>query len=123
MTTDITCAELYTALKYRIVADHFGTRRYYNSAGELHRVEGPAIEWANGSKEWRQNGKLHRDVGPAVVFRDGTYAWYQNGLTHRTDGPAVKLANGTYAWYLHGVEYTKSEYHTALKAMGIQNDR
>ncbi len=27
--------------------------------GVLHRVDGPAIEWASGSKEWWLNGKLY----------------------------------------------------------------
>ncbi len=46
--------------------------------GELHRVNGPAIEWANGSKEWWLNGKLHRTDGPAIEWTNGTKYWYLN---------------------------------------------
>ena len=54
MTTD---AELFDALKYRVdISPLTGTRRYYNTAQLLHREDGPAIDWPNGSKEWYQNG-------------------------------------------------------------------
>ena len=51
MTTE---ADVYDALKYRVdVSPITGTRRYYNHAGQLHREDGPAIEWAGGEREWR----------------------------------------------------------------------
>lgn len=28
---------------------------------------------------WRMNGKLHRDDGPAVIYPDGTKEWWLNG--------------------------------------------
>ena len=31
-----------------------------------------------GVKEWRINGKLHREDGPAVEYPDGTKLWYYN---------------------------------------------
>ena len=34
--------EVFEALKYHVEVDGFGTRRYYNSAGQLHREDGPA---------------------------------------------------------------------------------
>jgi len=40
--------------------------------GNLHREDGPAIEWADGSKEWWINEKLHREDGPAIEWADGT---------------------------------------------------
>ena len=64
MATD---AELYEALKYRVVVDRHGTRRYYNDAGLLHREDGPAVVWRDGDLEWYQNGQRHRDVDPAVA--------------------------------------------------------
>jgi len=36
--------------------DADGTRRWYKNE-ELHRVDGPAVESADGSKEWWINGK------------------------------------------------------------------
>jgi hypothetical protein len=52
---------------------------YYNNKGELHRDDGPAIEYANGYKEWYKNGKLHRDDGPAVEYVNGDKEWWLNG--------------------------------------------
>jgi hypothetical protein len=36
--------------------------------GKLHREDGPAVEYADGSKKWYLNGKLHREGGPAVEY-------------------------------------------------------
>ena len=48
MTTE---AELFNALKYRVtVSPVTGTRRYYNNKHQLHRDEGPAVEYADGIK-------------------------------------------------------------------------
>ena len=37
-----TLAELYSALKYRVVVEPDGTRKYYNAQGYLHCEDGPA---------------------------------------------------------------------------------
>ena len=59
--------EVFNALKYRIeVDDDDGSRHYYNTNGELHRTDGPAVEWSNGAKFWYHNDRLHRTDGPAV---------------------------------------------------------
>jgi hypothetical protein len=52
-----------------------GSKRWYDSDGELHRDDGPAIESANGSKWWYQHGYIHRDDGPAVEYTSGTKLW------------------------------------------------
>lgn len=45
-----------------------------------------------GNKFWyNNNGLLHRVDGPAVEYSDGTELWFMNGLRHRTDGPAIKM--------------------------------
>ncbi|MDE1834887.1 MAG: hypothetical protein KGH64_06140, partial [Candidatus Micrarchaeota archaeon] len=66
------------------------------------RTDGPAIEYANGDKEWYLNGQCHRTDGPAIERAYGYKAWYLNGQCHRTDGPAVEYANGDKYWYLDG---------------------
>ena len=33
----------------------------------------------NGRIEWRLDGKLHREDGPAVIWPDGTKYWCKNG--------------------------------------------
>jgi hypothetical protein len=72
---------------------------YRNKNTQLHRLDGPAIEYSDGTKEWHQNDQLHRTDGPAIEFVNGTKKWYQNGKRHRTDGPAVEYPNGTKEWH------------------------
>lgn len=33
-----------------------------------------------GNKRWHLNGELHREDGPAIEFADGTISWYLNGV-------------------------------------------
>ena len=87
---------VFDSLKYRIETDERGTRRYYNSAGQLHRLD-----------------------GPAVVYAGGANAWYQNGLRHRTDGPAVECADGTKRWYINGVRLTEAEFNQAVTTCAV----
>jgi hypothetical protein len=111
-------AELFNTLKYRIVVNPAtGTRRYYNHANQLHREDGPAIEYSDGAKCWYRNGKLHREDGPAVIYHNGTRKWLLNGIPHRTDGPAVE--SGSYCeWHIWGTRYTEEKYRQRLKTLG-----
>ena len=109
--------ELFDALRYHVEVDSYGTRRYYNSANQLHRESGPAVEYKDGEKRWYRNGLLHRIEGPAVEWADGTKLWYQNGLPHRTDGPAVELSNGGMEWWIDGEELTESEFNQRVKLL------
>ena len=84
--------EVFNALKYRVVVNEYGTRRYYNAAGQKHREHGPAVEHANGSK-----------------------FWYQNDQCHRTDGPAIEWWNGIKEWYINGEELTEAEFNQRVK--------
>ena len=52
---------------------------YYYLDNELHRIDGPAIEWNSGSKLWYQNNKLHRINGPAIERVNGDKYWYYEG--------------------------------------------
>ena len=45
-----------------------GSTEYKNEQGLFHREDGPAIEYTDGAKEWRQYGKLHRLDGPAIDY-------------------------------------------------------
>ena len=70
----------------------------------LHCEDGPAVEFADGSKIWYLNGERHREDGPAIEFAIGTKKWYLNGELHREDGPAVEHSYGKKEWYLNGVK-------------------
>ena len=48
------------------------------------------------------NEEYHRLDGPAIEFFNGDKEWYQNGLLHRIDGPAVECANGEKYWHYKG---------------------
>ena len=94
-----------------------GTLRYYNAQGQLHRVHGPAVEYSDGSYEWRYHGLLHRLDGPAVESSDVYREWCQNGRRHRLDGPAVEWTNGSKFWYINGVWLTKATWHRQVASM------
>ncbi len=58
-----------------------------------------------GGKEWRLRGELHRIDGPAAEWLNGTKMWYQHNKLHREDGPAIENANGNKQWYLQDAHY------------------
>jgi len=64
----------------------------------------------DGARRWYQNGELHRTDGPAIEWPDGNRYWLQNNELHRTDGPAIERASGGGYWYLRGKEYLFEEY-------------
>jgi hypothetical protein len=79
--------------------------RYWFFNGKEHREDGPAIEWADGTKYWYLLGKRHRLDGPAVEYVDGTKEWWIDNQLHRINGPAIEYASGGKEWVIHG------EYH------------
>ena len=52
---------------------------WFNEENQLHRLDGPAFECANGDKSWYKEGKRHREDGPALERPDGSKYWYLNG--------------------------------------------
>ena len=79
---------LVELLTLTVDADEHGTRWYYNSVHQLHRL-------------W----------GPAVIRPSGTRVWYQNDQLHRTTGPAIEYADGRRSWYVDGKKLTEQEFH------------
>lgn len=56
-----------------------------------------------GDKVWRlSNGDIHRENGPAVEYTDGSKAWWTNGKRHRAGGPAIDFSNGHKEWWSNG---------------------
>jgi len=91
-----------TKEKTRVEIDRWGNKFYCNKNNKFHRLDGPAIEYSEGTKYWCQNGEYHRLDGPAVEYSDGGKAWLQNGKLHRLDGPAVELSDRTREWWFKG---------------------
>ena len=63
------------------------------------------------------SGRRHRLDGPAVERADGTREWWANGQRHRLDGPANLLADGSREWWLHGVRLTEAEHAEIVARM------
>lgn len=82
--------------------------RYENENRKLHREDGPARIYYDGSEEWWENEVPHRVDGPAFVwiYETGiTRRWIINGVAHREDGPAIEYSDGEKHWYINGVEH------------------
>jgi antitoxin component YwqK of YwqJK toxin-antitoxin module len=60
------------------------------------------VENFNGIKFWYKNGELHRDDGPTIEYPSGRKAWYKNGQLHRENGPAIECSDGRKYWYKNG---------------------
>ena len=104
--------------------DKKGTKRYYSDRGMtiLHREDGPAVEWFEGSKYWYINGKLHREDGPACEWADGSKFWYLNSKYHREDGPAIEYADGEKLWYINDKELTEEEFNARMNPVELTLD-
>ena len=69
----------------------------------------------DGTKFWFLDGDLHREDGPAIEYPDGSKHWCLNGKLHREDGPAFESFTGTKEWWLNGIIYSEEEYYNQLK--------
>lgn len=61
--------------EYRVTVGEYspGTIRFYKpGTDDLHRLDGPAEECADGNKYWYQDNKFHRIDGPAIEYADGS---------------------------------------------------
>lgn len=80
-----------------------GTVFWYRN-DELHRTDGPAIQYQSGENHYYQHGRLHRPDGPAIEFVNGDCFWFQNDKLHRLDGPAIDYVDGVKLWYYEDQE-------------------
>jgi len=95
-----------------IKIDEYGNKYYYSDAAMkiLHRIDGPAIEFADGYKAWHVNDKLHRLDGPAIEHSSGYKEWWVDGKIHRLDGPAIEYTDGNNLWYIDGKYLSEKEF-------------
>lgn len=59
----------------------------------------------SGSEIWHRvdhPNVIHRDDGPAITWDDGSRFWYYDGVNHNENGPSVIYANGQMHWHYHG---------------------
>jgi len=69
--------------------DHYGVKRYFLN-DKLHREDGPALEYNDGTKYWFLNGKLHRADGPAVEWGSGHKEWWIKGRVFPSEQEMIK---------------------------------
>jgi len=108
-------ATLLIMQTYKVTVDEYKTIRWYNDKDQLHRLDGPACEWADGDKEWWVKGKFHRLDGPAIEYTNGHKEWLVDGKRHRLDGPAFECANGYKAWYVKGKILTEEKFNEYIE--------
>ena len=100
---------------YKVTVYEDKTICWYNDKDRLHRLNGPAIEHADGDKSWYVNGKRHRLDGPAIEYASGYKEWWVEGKRHRLDGPAIEWADGNKVWYVEGKFMTEKEFNEYIK--------
>jgi hypothetical protein len=103
-------------MKYTVEVDEKGSVFFFKeNTTILHRENGPAVEWANGDKEYHTNGDLNRLDGPAIEHRTGKKQWWVNGKRHNENGPAITFTDGTVEYWLNGkYYYLKSDWEEEL---------
>ena len=100
---------------YKVIVDRNKNIYWYNDKDEYHRLDGPAFEYADGSKEWFFNGKRHRLDGPAFEYADGSKEWFFNGKRHRLDGPAIEWLDDYKEWWVNDKQMTEEEFNEYIK--------
>ena len=92
-----------------ILISEYGNKYYYSDKEMkvLHREDGPAIEWSNGTKSWYRDGKRHREDGPAIETLSGFKEWWVEGneLTEAEFKARKAPCNGKKV-VVDGIEYT-----------------
>jgi len=72
----------------------------------------------NGYKMWFKDNQLHREEGPALEYPDGTKFWYIRDRLHRLDGPAIESPDGEKSWYYQDEEIacsSQQEFERLIK--------
>ena len=90
-----------------------GLKTWHDENNKLHRDgDEPAMIYPpNGKcKIWYFHGLVHRENGPAKIWNDGSKEWWVNGKPHRLDGPAMMESRSgqpkAYMWFIEGKEMT-----------------
>ncbi|NVM37763.1 MAG: hypothetical protein HWN81_19385 [Candidatus Lokiarchaeota archaeon] len=66
--------------------------------------------------EWYLGDKLHKENGPAVIFADGTQEWWIDGKRHREDGPAFIFPNGQKKYFIEGKNISEDDFYAMIEA-------
>jgi hypothetical protein len=80
---------------------------YLNDEGLRHRIDGPAVIYADGREQYWVDGKLHRIGAPAIIEHH-CVVYCKNGLQHREDGPSLIFNDGYEEFWIDGVQQPKN---------------
>lgn len=70
---------------------------------------------------WYVNGKLHREDGPAIEWKDGSQGWFVEGKCHCETGPAIQNADGKNQWFIHNISISEEDYQVWCKNQAKNN--
>ena len=73
------------------------------------KVYSDRTEWYN------LEDQLHREDGPAMEYENGYKAYYLSGKLHREDGPAIEWGNEYKSYFINGKKLTEEEFNTRTK--------
>lgn len=96
----------------------FYDKVYYDMIGQFTIKSFPKSHGAINNHEyytlWKTvDGNLHRENGPAIEFWIGPTknVYYKNGEMHRTNGPAfIDAHDALYEYYLNDIQYSLKDY-------------
>ncbi len=61
---------------------------------------------------YNEQKQLHREDGPAVEYPNGTKYWFFNGMRHRIDGSAIETYSRGKFYYIMGKRYSYEKWLT-----------
>ena len=80
MTTEIRYYYQDSTMSTTYIEDKKLLYKVYLVDNKTHRLDGPAVEFANGTKEYFVEGKWHRLDGPAREWPDGYNEYWINNI-------------------------------------------
>jgi len=92
---------------------HGKWREFSVVRGEVRRSDGHVWEThldRRGNCRYFRDRQLHRDDGPAVIWDDGSVEYWVNGQLHRLDGPAVIWDDETVQFWVENRRLTAAEF-------------
>ncbi len=73
-------------IEYKVIVDDYGDTCWYKAGTYIkHREDGPAVEYASGTRVWYRDDKVHREDGPAKEYSNGSKSWYLNDIIYRKE--------------------------------------
>jgi hypothetical protein len=106
------------------LTDEYGTERWYNEKGKLHRDGGlPALISKDGDRqEWWVDDKRHREGGlPAICISSICKEWWVDNKRHREGGlPAIDQHGGDQEWWVDDKRHREGDLPAIVRRDGTQ---